>query len=566
MPILLKKRQHGHKSLGSSTINYRQRSREAHGWMWGWKSTGGNSSSTGMHPSIMMSFRSLPMGIRERLKEVGPHQDKKGTFVMFKQASYLWLVAIVHYPIMHGCLFMHSEPKETPANLDQVWSLANKECTEGTARMEIHVPLGKARNTLRGITRECIEECTISVPARQWWLFKLLTACACHQLIEAQRNATPKSRVQPYALELTAALLWCINMLNSRPATGSSENALMCASLPVTNNFLHPDVLDGCDRNPHRDQAEGEQCHPFAPGNVLWFRDISYGGPSNHGRIAPSFRAHTTLGLVRWWPLDEDHFNHLLGYSVEEIKTLLSATLYTVVRAPFRLPRPHHTEAPPVLEPEHELPANLHVKLKKHHIKHLRTAYSVEDHHSVPQLVQGTTSIIYTKSLHQIIHYFYSNILQTIPVPQTPSSDLFYHITSNGNHQECSANTIRTGDRGGHIQFKDGGKGWKRHPFHVSWWEFIIKFDCTGGNRIREKIWETVYSKLVWVPYSELPQMWFTTANPQSSDTFPADRAGTRLPVLILNPLVDDKAMWDGNLIRRGVWKSPILQDEGTED
>ncbi|KAF8318838.1 uncharacterized protein EI90DRAFT_3133042 [Cantharellus anzutake] len=167
-------------------------------------------------------------------------------------------------------------------NLDQVWSLANEEHTEGTARMEIHVPLGKARNALRGI-REFIEECTISVPARQWWLFKLLTTCACHQLIEAQRNATPKSRVQPYALELTAALLWCINMLNSRPATGSSEHALMCASLPVTDNFLHPDVLDGCDRNPHRDQAEGEQCCPFAPGNVLWFRDISYGGPSNHG-------------------------------------------------------------------------------------------------------------------------------------------------------------------------------------------------------------------------------------------------------------------------------------------
>ncbi|KAF8315072.1 uncharacterized protein EI90DRAFT_3022091 [Cantharellus anzutake] len=350
----------------------------------------------------------------------------------------------------------------------------------------------------------------------------------------------------------------------------------MCASLPVTDNFLHPDILDGCDRNPHRDQAEGEQCHPFAPGNVLRFRDISYGGPSNHGRIAPSFRAHTTLGLVRWWPLDEDHFNHLLGYSVKEIKTLLSATLYTATSL-YR--------SPPVLEPEHELPANLHVKLKKHHIKHLRTAYSVEDHHYVPQLVQGTTSIIYTKSLHQIIQYFYSNILQTIPVPQTPSSDVFYHIVCDpdnpinhpgmeyfvepdlhksgfiGAHlQRCNPSEFHVAfqltfpppdlqwepprmqgkynqDRrqGGHIQFKDGGKGWKRHPFHVSWWEFIIKFDCTG-------------------------------ANPWSSDTFPADRAGTRLPVLILNPLVDDKAMWDGNLIRREVWKSPILQDEGTED
>ena len=55
-------------------------------------------------------------------------------------------------------------------NLDQVWNLANEELTEGTARMEIRVPLGKARNALRrGVTREFIEQCTISVPARRWW-------------------------------------------------------------------------------------------------------------------------------------------------------------------------------------------------------------------------------------------------------------------------------------------------------------------------------------------------------------------------------------------------------------
>jgi hypothetical protein len=54
-------------------------------------------------------------------------------------------------------------------NLDEVWSIANEERTEGTARMEIRVPLGKARNALRGITREFIELCTISVPAGRWW-------------------------------------------------------------------------------------------------------------------------------------------------------------------------------------------------------------------------------------------------------------------------------------------------------------------------------------------------------------------------------------------------------------
>ncbi|KAF8322941.1 uncharacterized protein EI90DRAFT_3130557 [Cantharellus anzutake] len=260
-------------------------------------------------------------------------------------------------------------------NLDQVWSLANKECTEGTARMEICVPLGKARNALkRGITREFIKECIIFVPAGWWW-------------------------VQPYALELTAALLWHINMLNSRPATGSSEHALMCASLPVTvTSYTQMSWMDVTET--HTETI-------LRVNNVTHLHLEMFSGSGTSVMVAPPI-----------WPLDEDHFNHLL----------LSATLYTAARAPFHLPRPHCTEAPPVLEPEHELPANLHVKLKKHDIKHLRTAYSAEDHHSTPQLVQGTTSIIYTKSLHQIIQYFYSNVLQTIPVPQTPSSEVFYHI------------------------------------------------------------------------------------------------------------------------------------------
>jgi hypothetical protein len=54
-------------------------------------------------------------------------------------------------------------------NLDEVWTMANEERTEGTARMEIRVPLGKARRALRGVTVEFMEECTISVPVRQWW-------------------------------------------------------------------------------------------------------------------------------------------------------------------------------------------------------------------------------------------------------------------------------------------------------------------------------------------------------------------------------------------------------------
>jgi hypothetical protein len=54
-------------------------------------------------------------------------------------------------------------------HLEEVWNSAHHEKTEGTARLEIRVPLRKAKNSLRTVTKEFIEQCTISVPADRWW-------------------------------------------------------------------------------------------------------------------------------------------------------------------------------------------------------------------------------------------------------------------------------------------------------------------------------------------------------------------------------------------------------------
>ncbi|KAF8318053.1 uncharacterized protein EI90DRAFT_3021210 [Cantharellus anzutake] len=132
------------------------------------------------------------------------------------------------------------------------------------------------------------------------------------------------------------------------------------------------------------------------------------------------------------------------------------------------------------------------------------------------------------------------------------------------NRERRGGQPMRYGDEReqGLIEYKNGARGWKWHSFHAAWWEFIQRFDYTGGNRIREKVWKNVYSKLVWAPYSDLSRMWYTTSNAKSAETFPADMAGQRHPIIILNPLIDDKAMWDGSLIRRREWVSPTLEWE----
>src|SRR5258708_17723637 len=399
----------------------------------------------------------------------------------------------------------------------------------------------------------------------------------------------------------------------------------MCASLPVTDNFLHPDLLDGRDRNPWRNQAEGEEYRSFSPGNVLWFRDISYQTSLDYGMIAPAFKERTTLGWVRPRGLKSKHLKHLLGYSLEEIETVLSATPYITSRTPYRLPRPQGTLPPPVLEPQDQMPANPHVMLKESFMRHLNSAQplsnsSIDEGDEVPPLNPGTNAILYTKTLNQIIEFYFSNVLQTIPSPQGQSPELFYHVvrdpqnpvghpdiqyftepdlhcsgfigahirkhnppefhvafqlsfppadlqwepprmqgTYNRDRRAGLAMKYGDGREEGGIKFKEGGRGWKRHTFHRSWWEFITRFNYDAGDHIREKIWKNMYSKLVWVPYSDLSRMWYTTSSPTSAETFPADMVGQRLPILILNPLIDDKALWNGLLIRRGEWVSPLL-------
>ncbi|KAF8322950.1 uncharacterized protein EI90DRAFT_3019942 [Cantharellus anzutake] len=410
-------------------------------------------------------------------------------------------------------------------------------------------------------------------------------------------------------------------MLNRRPAAGSSEHQLMCASLPVTNNFSHPDLLDGCDRNPWRAQAENEEYCPFALGNVIWFRDIDYNLNMTddwHRPISPGFKARATLGLGQHQLLLDRYLKHLSSFTIDELERILSATPYVTPPAPFHLPRPNHTLPPDLPESLDDLLANAHIKLKESATKHLKDSYSFpnsDNSDGVPQLVQGTTNLILTKNIQQILDFTFPTCCRKMQSPE-----LFYHTVCNPdspvahpgigyfkepdlfrsgftgahirkhnppefhvafqlsfppadlkweearmkgtyNRERREGQPMRYGDEReqGWIKYKNGGRGWKQHLFHATWWEFIRRFDYTGGDHIREKVWKNVYSKLVWAPYSDLSQMWYTTSNAKSAETFPADMAGQRLPIIILNPLINDKAMWDGSLIRRGEWVSPTL-------
>ena len=131
--------------------------------------------------------------------------------------------------------------------------VAQTACVESCAQLEVRTPLDGAINVLAELPHEMMSACVIHMPARDWWYalhtyysqknilmqstlnrtWKALQLWAAYDVLKLQWLAGPASRSKVLALTLSASMLWRMNALHSRPATGGSVHALHKATLPL---------------------------------------------------------------------------------------------------------------------------------------------------------------------------------------------------------------------------------------------------------------------------------------------------------------------------------------------
>jgi hypothetical protein len=176
----------------------------------------------------------------------------------------------------------------------------------------------------------------------------MIRGLALGKVLSDQAHGPSKLRVKPEALLLTAACVWLINSLHSRPDDGPSCRNLMQAVLPATHEeddmvLAYPprngqggDAGDGDDEDDSDDEAD--RGNPYNPYGVIFLRKIMPGKlyplPENgeawsRTRSVPRMRMGGPL-------LSSSAFQYHFGATEEEVRH----KYHSVGRLPKGQPNP----------------------------------------------------------------------------------------------------------------------------------------------------------------------------------------------------------------------------------
>ncbi|KAJ8074343.1 hypothetical protein PM082_012656 [Marasmius tenuissimus] len=109
------------------------------------------------------------------------------------------------------------------------------------ARVEVRLPFRHALDVLLDIPKATFRKSLAVFSREVWWGFRSYRALALSHVLSAQANGPSHLRVGYDALLLTAAVVWLINGLHSRPDDGSAARSLMRASLPLVEGRVVED-------------------------------------------------------------------------------------------------------------------------------------------------------------------------------------------------------------------------------------------------------------------------------------------------------------------------------------
>ncbi|KAG6874617.1 hypothetical protein C0992_007261 [Termitomyces sp. T32_za158] len=124
------------------------------------------------------------------------------------------------------------QPTPTISGLHTIYDRATR-YNGSNARLEARVPLQWATSVLLELNPAILKRSLCIFTRKEWWSFRILRLQAASTVISWQVAAASEFRVNEQALTLTAACVWLINGLHTRPEDGPGARRLMDAALPV---------------------------------------------------------------------------------------------------------------------------------------------------------------------------------------------------------------------------------------------------------------------------------------------------------------------------------------------
>ncbi|KAF8871325.1 hypothetical protein BD779DRAFT_1680483 [Infundibulicybe gibba] len=167
-----------------------------------------------------------------------------------------------------------TQPPEFISGLCDVYKLNASNGDTSNARVEVRVPLEHALGALQTLDPAMVSACLMGFTPRDWWMFKAYRVMGIKKALQALAESSPRIRVTPGALLLTAACVWLINSIHSQPDDGPASKELMQAVLPLTSAthnrglFMYP-YLDTEGHN-------GGEVFPYTPFGVIFLRGIQH--------------------------------------------------------------------------------------------------------------------------------------------------------------------------------------------------------------------------------------------------------------------------------------------------
>ncbi|KXN83946.1 hypothetical protein AN958_00784 [Leucoagaricus sp. SymC.cos] len=190
------------------------------------------------------------------------------------------------------------------------------------ARLEVRVPLSKAPHVLTQFNPTVMRNCLCTFPWADWWNFRMIRLMAVNEVLAAQAVAPVLSRFKLEALTLTAACIWLINGLHSRPDDGSAARQLILAALPLTDaEDADPDLLlylmSTRRRQPIEDENNSSDSDtppnnnnhhspvvPIVANGVVFFRRVI---PGEAPRLRIGGLTLAEPGFSYWFGMDREH-------------------------------------------------------------------------------------------------------------------------------------------------------------------------------------------------------------------------------------------------------------------